>query len=1173
MQDRLQRAIREVERHLEDMGLVCSPDKLEILLHRPRKKGLLPQGVLDAHRLGICITTREGTRIPTVSCGWKRTVPTASWLPDCRKVAAATHVVRRVANKTKGMKERNVTRLIQAFTSAPKLDLVTNFSEQVTSRGAYHIQCACFNHVGTDACAAPTAALSGFHAYSYRPTLGNDIDFPLGSAASTPQHVRASRGRDTSTHDTGVPNPTVVQKHRRRNRCKRKASTINVGFLNLHGARKAAKWGELYTALKSESITLYAVAETHLRNLEEPPIDLEWHWAGCNRTDECRKGGGVGVLWRNTTTWVPMTGSCDEHMWVSGSILDIPVLVGVVYLAVASGQHDGNDRVIHCIIQDVKRWATEREVLLMGDFNGHIHPSDGYQDHNGKILLRCAEELSLEIVNLRADCKGEFTWCARGSRSTIDYALVSAKLAARITQVHIDEAGQFSLGSDHNRIRLSFSASAHQASCVRPQRRPGLYLPNRSVEQVAEDFEQCSKRREAQSYDEFVHALRSVMHEHMVRDRLDAHKPCNPWWDKEVEMAWRARRQANREHRRTVKGLDAEACAAAWALYLEVKHKVQILVQNKIADHNLRLVQSIRMEGKSAAGKFWTYVRVFGPPNMDDDCRQCDETTAPPAPSSTEGTMCQDGPCWALSRLTVDRALTRISARTAPGPDDMPARLIKCIGANSREQLAKLLTAVMDGEPVPEDWHKGKVTLILKRGGDASSAVSKEIAVTKGLRQGCPLSPLLYILYTSRMERALLNSGLGFRLRFSTSSANENHRLPGLAFADDLVIMAENREDLQTLLDICQVEISRIGLCFSTRKSAVVCLAGGLTDPAVLTLGGKPVAICNEYRYLGVTLCAEADKYSFHETALRQAALRAQRILRRRCLWGCNRFLMIRDLWKLVHVPGLTFANAVTCLSPATREWLERQQREAGRTALGCHGHVANEAVQGDVGWSSFEAREAASKIAYRGRLLFLPRTQWARRVFEYLSATCMRTDWTRRVYHIEKKYGFFGEKIEADTAAKWSIEVRRRVKEAETTIWSKEMESKSTLELYRGNKRGISAECFYDNSIGSSLLFEARAGALRTLVYRSRFQDTGMCTKCRLCGAEAETQEHLILRCAGLQTAPAEDTDLPRALGFHLLEAEDGNHIANGRNVGRTCAVVATKKRLTEWWTSVRRM
>ncbi|XP_075540084.1 uncharacterized protein LOC142574993 [Dermacentor variabilis] len=50
MEDRLQRAVREVERHLEDTGLICSPDKSEILLHRPRKKGPLPQAV--ASKLG-----------------------------------------------------------------------------------------------------------------------------------------------------------------------------------------------------------------------------------------------------------------------------------------------------------------------------------------------------------------------------------------------------------------------------------------------------------------------------------------------------------------------------------------------------------------------------------------------------------------------------------------------------------------------------------------------------------------------------------------------------------------------------------------------------------------------------------------------------------------------------------------------------------------------------------------------------------------------------------------------------------------------------------------------------------------------------------------------------------------------------------------------------------------
>ncbi|KAH7951110.1 hypothetical protein HPB52_004741 [Rhipicephalus sanguineus] len=217
--------------------------------------------------------------------------------------------------------------------------------------------------------------------------------------------------------------------------------------------RTHKRQGDPIKTLKEENIVLYGVAETHLRELEEPPIDPEWQWVGCNLTGGCHKGGGVGVLWRSNTAWMPMKGPCVEHIWVSGNLLGESVLFGVVYLTVTSGAHDGNAKLLQCIAEDVKRWGADREVLLMGDFNGHIPATDGFLDYNGQLLLRCAEQLSLEIVDLRADCEGCFTWCARSSRSTIDYALVNAKLAARITQIHIDEEGQFSLGSDHNRIR------------------------------------------------------------------------------------------------------------------------------------------------------------------------------------------------------------------------------------------------------------------------------------------------------------------------------------------------------------------------------------------------------------------------------------------------------------------------------------------------------------------------------------------------------------------------------------------------------------------------------------------------------------------------------------------------------------------------------------------------
>lgn len=89
-----------------------------------------------------------------------------------------------------------------------------------------------------------------------------------------------------------------------------------------------------------------------------------------------------------------------------------------------------------------------------------------------------------------------------------------------------------------------------------------------------------------------------------------------------------------------------------------------------------------------------------------------------------------------------------------------------------------------------------------------------------------------------------------------------------------------------------------------------------------------------DVQYLGVVLCAEDNLYELHEANFRRSALRAQCILRRRCLWGCNHYI-IQDLWKLVHVPGLTFANAVVCLSAETREWMERRQREVSRTAVG----------------------------------------------------------------------------------------------------------------------------------------------------------------------------------------------------------------------------------------------
>ncbi|KAG0445257.1 hypothetical protein HPB47_017722 [Ixodes persulcatus] len=82
---------------------------------------------------------------------------------------------------------------------------------------------------------------------------------------------------------------------------------------------------------------------------------------------------------------------------------------------------------------------------------------------------------------------------------------------------------------------------------------------------------------------------------------------------------------------------------------------------------------------------------------------------------------------------------------------------------------------------------------------------------------------------------------------------------------------------------------------------------------------------------------------------------------------------------------------------------------------------------------------------------------------------------------------------------------VRSRVREREVFQWFEATQGKPTLLVYSKNKQLIAAETLlYDNSLGSRLLFEARAGALRSLVCRERFDPNVVSTICRPCREEA---------------------------------------------------------------------
>ena len=202
-------------------------------------------------------------------------------------------------------------------------------------------------------------------------------------------------------------------------------------------------------------------------------------------------------------------------------------------------------------------------------------------------------------------------------------------------------------------------------------------------------------------------------------------------------------------------------------------------------------------------------------------------------------------------------------------------------------------------------------TTSLKYGRSQSSRV---ISARRGVRQGDPLSPILFNFLMDWVLSAL-DDNLGLAI-------NDNTRVCHLAFADDLVLLSESVDGLRTLARDFEIGLSNVGLLPNAKKSATMrILVSGkrkkwVIDPKpFLSLGGVEVptiGIDGYYKYLGLSMTAgkpharASDRLLDHLSQLDRAPLKPQQ----------------RMYFLKVHVlPGL---NHLLVLDPVTVSQLQR---------------------------------------------------------------------------------------------------------------------------------------------------------------------------------------------------------------------------------------------------------
>ncbi|KAK3547092.1 hypothetical protein QTP86_011400 [Hemibagrus guttatus] len=208
-----------------------------------------------------------------------------------------------------------------------------------------------------------------------------------------------------------------------------------------------------------------------------------------------------------------------------------------------------------------------------------------------------------------------------------------------------------------------------------------------------------------------------------------------------------------------------------------------------------------------------------------------------------------------------------------------------------------------------------------------ASCKSDLFPVHVGLRQGCPLSPVLFIVFMDRISRR--SQGLE-GVRFG------DHRISSLIFADDVVLLASSSLDLQHALGRFAAECEAAGVRVSTSKSEAMVLDRKKVA-CTLQVGGEVLPQVEEFKYLGVLFTSEGrmdheiDRWIGAEAAVMRSMYRSV-VVKKELSQKAK-----LSIYQSIYIPTLTYGHEFWVMTERVRSRIQAAEmsflrRVAGRS-------------------------------------------------------------------------------------------------------------------------------------------------------------------------------------------------------------------------------------------------
>ena len=247
--------------------------------------------------------------------------------------------------------------------------------------------------------------------------------------------------------------------------------------------------------------------------------------------------------------------------------------------------------------------------------------------------------------------------------------------------------------------------------------------------------------------------------------------------------------------------------------------------------------------------------------------------------------------------------------------------------------------------------------------------------IQKGVRQGDTLSPKIFNAGLEQVFRSLRWENKGVRVN--------GEKLNHLRFADDIVLISNNANELQNMLTELDTESRKLGLKINMRKTKV--MFNSQIPISDIRLEGQVVDAVEEYTYLGqqVTMAGERTGEIKRRLAAGWGAFAKYNDLMRSKLPVCLK----RKVYRQCIEPTMTYGCQTWAMTKRMQERLRTTQRSMERAIIGVtrRDRKTNAWVRQQSGVEDILAVVKRQKWRWAGHIARMEDSRWTKLVTEWI--------------------------------------------------------------------------------------------------------------------------------------------------------------------------------------------